>query len=498
MEPVGVESPERSEGSGVDPQDTLGVPAPGPLGAPSVVREPGGGRKVLAQSGEFRSNAETVGDEPVACQRGDRSGNDCLIPETLEPVAYGGQHRGREGWRGSDGGQIRDVVATLPGPDAKSGRADPYRGQRHGPAPRPAHILINGCPIRSVLFNQEAPGTIRTVLVITDERFLDHDTGFRHPERPDRLRAALAGVTAVDAELLSDSCAPRRAERSELELVHRPEMIDRVVTLAEHGGGRLDADTPMGAASLDAALLAAGAVLSAAEQLGAGSSEAEAYCIVRPPGHHATPEASMGFCLFNSVAVAAASLAATGQRVAVVDVDAHHGNGTQDVFFHRDDVLYASIHQYPLYPGTGALAERGAGPGEGSTINVPLPPGATGEAARAALDEAIIPVVEGFAPDWLLISAGYDGHRADPLTGLCYSSSDYGDFVRRLMPLAPRTVAVLEGGYDLEATRASSYAVAGALLGLDLRPEPASSAGPGMEVVRAAARLAACDDPHSR
>ena len=331
------------------------------------------------------------------------------------------------------------------------------------------------------------------MLVITDERFLDHDTGSRHPERPDRLRAALAGVTAVDSELLSDGCAPRRAERSELELVHRPEMIDRVVTLAEHGGGHLDADTPMGAASLDAALLAAGAVLSAAEQLGADSSEAEAYCVVRPPGHHATPEASMGFCLFNSVAVAAAALAATGQRVAIVDVDAHHGNGTQDIFYPRDDVLYASIHQYPLYPGTGALAERGVGPGEGSTINVPLPPGATGEVARAALDEAIIPVVEGFAPDWLLISAGYDGHRADPLTGLCYSSSDYGDFVRRLMPLAPRTVAVLEGGYDLEATRASSYAVAGALLGLDLRPEPASSAGPGMEVVRAAAQLARDD-----
>ncbi len=331
------------------------------------------------------------------------------------------------------------------------------------------------------------------MLVITDERFLDHDTGLRHPERPDRLRAALAGVSAVDAELLSDGRAPRPAERSELELVHSPEMVDRVVTLAEHGGGSLDPDTPMGAASLDAALLATGAVLSAVELLGAGGGEAEAYCIVRPPGHHATPSASMGFCLFNSVAVAAAALAEAGQRVAIVDIDAHHGNGTQDVFFSRDDILFASIHQYPLYPGTGALDERGAGVGEGFTINVPLPPGATGEVARAALEEAIIPAVDRFAPDWMLVSAGYDGHRADPLTGLCYSSSDYGDFVRRLMTLAPRTVAVLEGGYDLEATRASSYAVAGALLGLDLRPEPASGSGPGMEVVRAAARLAARD-----
>ena len=338
------------------------------------------------------------------------------------------------------------------------------------------------------------------MLVITDERFFDHDTGRRHPERPDRLRAALAGVAAVDTELLAGGRSPRRAERDELELVHSAAMIDRVAGIAERGGGHLDADTPMGPASFDAARLAAGAVLSAVEVLSAGATsgdstggESEAYCIVRPPGHHATPETSMGFCLFNSVAVAAASLAAAGQRVAIVDVDAHHGNGTQDVFFDRDDVLYASIHQYPLYPGTGALSERGIGAGEGLTINVPLPPGATGDAARAALDEVIVPAVERFAPDWMLVSAGYDGHRADPLTGLCYSASDYGDFVRRLVPLAPRTVAVLEGGYDLDATRASSYAVTGALLGLDLRPEPASGAGPGMEIVKAAARLAALD-----
>ena len=338
------------------------------------------------------------------------------------------------------------------------------------------------------------------VLVITDERFLDHDTGHRHPERPDRLRAALAGVAAVDTELLAGGRSPRRAERDELELVHSAAMIDRVAGIAERGGGHLDADTPMGPASFDAARLAAGAVLSAVEQLAAATTskdstggESEAYCIVRPPGHHATPETSMGFCLFNSVAVAAAWLAAAGQRVAIVDVDAHHGNGTQDVFFDRDDVLYASIHQYPLYPGTGALSERGIGAGEGLTINVPLPPGATGDAARAALDEVIVPAVERFAPDWMLVSAGYDGHRSDPVAGLCYSASDYGDFVRRLVPLAPRTVAVLEGGYDLDATRASSYAVTGALLGLDLRPEPASGAGPGMEIVRAAARLAALD-----
>ena len=335
------------------------------------------------------------------------------------------------------------------------------------------------------------------MLVISDERFADHDTGAGHPERPDRLRAAMAGVSAVDVELTSDLRSPRQAELHELELVHSRSMIVQAGSASADGGGYLDADTPVGADSFDVALLAAGAVLTAIEEIEAADSngdsagETEAYCIVRPPGHHARPDMSMGFCLFNSVAVAAAGLAAAGQRVAIVDIDAHHGNGTQDVFFHRDDVLFASIHQLPLYPGTGELTERGSGAGEGFTINVPLPPGATGDPARAALDEVIVPAVERFAPDWLLISAGYDGHRADPLTGLCYSASDYGDFVRRLMPLAPRRVAVLEGGYDLDAVRASSYAVAGALLGLDLRPEPATGAGPGMEVVRAAAGLAA-------
>ena len=331
--------------------------------------------------------------------------------------------------------------------------------------------------------------------MITDERFADHDTGLGHPERPDRVRAALAGVADAEPELLSQCQAPRRATRRELELVHSTAMIDRVAEIAARGGGRLDADTAMGAASFDVALLAAGAVLSAVERLdadgGGDAGASRAYCVVRPPGHHATPESSMGFCLFNSVAVAAASLAAAGQRVAIIDVDAHHGNGTQDVFYQRGDVLYASIHQHPLYPGTGALGERGTGDGTGSTINVPLPPGATGDVARAALDEVIIAAVEAFDPAWLLISAGFDGHRADPLTSLCYSASDIGDLVRRLLPLAPHTVAVLEGGYDLEATRASSCALTGALLDVDLRPEPASGAGPGMEVVRAAAALSA-------
>ena len=339
------------------------------------------------------------------------------------------------------------------------------------------------------------------MLVITDERFLDHDTGHRHPERPDRLRAALAGVAAVDTELLAGGRSPRRAERDELELVHSAAMIDRVAGIAERGGGHLDADTPMGPASFDAARLAAGAVLSAVEQLAAATTskdctggESEAYCIVRPPGHHATPETSMGLLPVqlrrSGGRLARRGRAAGGHR----GRRRHHGNGTQDVFFDRGDVLYASIHQYPLYPGTGALSERGMGAGEGLTINVPLPPGATGDAARAALDEVIVPAVERFRPR---LDVGVRRLRRAPGRPP-HGPVLFGFGLRRLRPPAGAAGATNSGRARGPATtstptRASSYAVTGALLGLDLRPEPASGAGPGMEVVKAAARLAALD-----
>ncbi|MBV8951817.1 MAG: histone deacetylase, partial [Actinobacteria bacterium] len=213
---------------------------------------------------------------------------------------------------------------------------------------------------------------------------------------------------------------------------------------------------------------------------------------VRPPGHHATPERAMGFCLLNNVAVTAAALADAGERVAVIDFDAHHGNGTQDTFARDPRVLYVSTHQWPLYPGTGRLDDVGRDAGQGTTCNLPFPAGTTGDVYLAAVDAVIGPLVTHFDPDWLLLSAGFDAHRADPLTGLALSAGDFGLIAARLAALAPggRRLAFLEGGYDLEALARSVATTLPALIGAPApREEAPTAGGPGQVVVDAAQQL---------
>jgi len=328
------------------------------------------------------------------------------------------------------------------------------------------------------------------VLLETHPCFAEHDAGPGHPERPERLRAVVDGI---DGLRLGDDLVrvePRPATRDELTRVHDPGFVEALERFCADGGGQIDPDTRAGEESWEAAVLAVGAGLDAVSRLSAGGADA-AFCAVRPPGHHATPGRAMGFCLLNSVAVCAGALAGRGERVVIVDWDAHHGNGTQDTFFADPRVLYVSMHQFPLYPGTGRLEESGEREGTGSTINLPFPPGATGDVYLAAFDRVVAPATAAFGATWVLVSAGFDAHRSCPLTSLGLSAGDYADLAARSAALAPRgrCVAMLEGGYDLDALAGSAAACVGALAGVDHRPEPPTSGGPGLEVVEAAHRI---------
>jgi acetoin utilization deacetylase AcuC-like enzyme len=303
---------------------------------------------------------------------------------------------------------------------------------------------------------------------------LEHETG-AHPEGSGRIEAIEAELEARDWLGWERRDAPA-VERDWLAAVHAASHIDAVRSVSEAGGGAFDLDTVASAGSYEAALHAAGGACAMAAALLAGEAET-GFCALRPPGHHADPTRAMGFCLFNNVAVAARhALDSLGaERVLVLDWDVHHGNGTNDIFHASDEVLFASIHQSPLYPGTGPLSDVGSGAGRGCTINLPVPPGSDERTWLALVEHVVAPAAREFDADLVLVSAGFDAHRDDPLASCRLEAGSFGELARHARAIAAEAGApvgaVLEGGYDVRALAAS---VAETLAALAAGGEPRS------------------------
>lgn len=298
--------------------------------------------------------------------------------------------------------------------------------------------------------------------LIYDPRYLEHDMGAGHPESPNRLRAIMQRLEQSGMVAKVTRVEPRKAEDEWVTLVHQPEYVAFLNQQApSHGRISLDADTSMSPGSLNAAYLAAGGALAGVDAIMAGQVR-HAFCAVRPPGHHAEAGRAMGFCLFNNVAIAARYVQKRYglQRVLIVDWDVHHGNGTQHSFDRDPSVLFFSTHQYPHYPGSGRATERGSGAAEGFTINVPMEAGEGDDEYRAVFQKVLVPAADSFKPDFVIISAGFDAHRDDPLANMGLTEEGYADLTSMVAGIAARhcegrLLSSLEGGYNLTALAAS-------------------------------------------
>ena len=334
--------------------------------------------------------------------------------------------------------------------------------------------------------------------VVLDDRMIAHDPGPGHPERPDRLRV-LRDHLADGRSLVH--LGARAAEEEELALVHAPEYVEQIAATAGRNRVSLDPDTATSPASWEAARLAAGSLLVVCDAVLADQVD-NGFALVRPPGHHAERQRAMGFCLFDNVAVAAAWLRQQGlARVAIVDWDLHHGNGTQHLFESDPAVLYVSTHQYPFYPGTGAGHEVGRGAGAGATLNLPFPAGFGDAEYVRAFDEVVVPVLRQFRPEFVLLSAGFDTDYRDPLGGMSVTPAGFAAMARACVAVANevsdgRIVAVLEGGYDLDAIVQGVDATLGAMRGVGAAERLAS--GDARHVESVIERVRAVQAPYWR
>jgi acetoin utilization deacetylase AcuC-like enzyme len=322
-------------------------------------------------------------------------------------------------------------------------------------------------------------------VLIRDRRFREHAGPAGHPERPARLDAIDEALAPLADQITV--LEPRLATDEEILRVHERAHLDALIAL-EGRAAQLDPDTYASARSLEVARLAAGSTVELALRAARGELRSS-FALVRPPGHHAERQGAMGFCLLNQIAMAAEALRAQGmERVAVVDFDVHHGNGTQHAFENERDVLFLSLHQFPFYPGTGALAERGNGPGFGSTVNLPLPAGCGDAEYAAVFDRLVVPVLREFQPEILLVSAGFDAHERDPLASMQVTTAGFARMASRLLEVANeccdgRIVFSLEGGYDLQALGDAVATVTRTLLAGGSQVGPAPTGSPSSEAL---------------